>query len=210
VNNSSVLFDSGSRGLQWATMQRHCSVCHAPGHNARTCPNKSQDSRVDSAKDEPAPLRVCSRCHKPGHNVRTCPQDTLEPAVVSEFAVGARPAHLCSQCGKAGHNVRTCPSAAELSEEKGKQPARSADEAVRGTSDSEDDEETLVYPRTGASKARCLGVVDLSGELVCNVVGTSVDHAGWLRFWEAHTKHEYPERCRAKDCERTASRTGGH
>jgi hypothetical protein len=69
----------------------------------------------------------------------------------------------------------------------------------------EEDEETSV----GASSTRCLDVVTLdTGVYVLGVNGSSVDKAAWKAFWIKHTKQEYPNKCRAKDCEMTATCTG--
>lgn len=74
-----------------------------------------------------------------------------------------------------------------------------------GKEEEEDDDETSV----GAASTRCLDVVTLdTGVYVLGVNGSSVDKAAWKTFWIKHAKQEYPDKCRAKDCEKNATCTG--
>ena len=41
-----------------------CSICHMPGHNARTCPCAGISETVKCK---------CSHCHQIGHSIRKCP-----------------------------------------------------------------------------------------------------------------------------------------
>jgi hypothetical protein len=44
---------------------------------------------------------------------------------------------------------------------------------------------------------------------VRNVEGSSLDKKNWKKYWLKHTKEEeYPNTCRAKDCEKKAKATG--
>lgn len=43
---------------------------------------------------------------------------------------------------------------------------------------------------------------------VRNVEGSSTDKKNWKKYWIKHTKDEYPETCRAKDCVKKATATG--
>lgn len=100
-------------------------------------------------------------------------------------------------------------------------PARSNDEedmteeevdkhqgSVRADSFPKAIEDTTVSK--GASTERVVAIVKIDNNFwVCNVSGSSVDHAGWAKFWIKHTgRDRQPRRCQIKDCERDVEATG--
>jgi len=49
---------------------RRCGWCYQTGHNKRTCPKRSPESKARCAKS--ASKRRCGWCYETGHNLRTC------------------------------------------------------------------------------------------------------------------------------------------
>jgi len=49
---------------------RHCGYCYKTGHNKRTCPSRSDESKARGANS--ASKRRCGWCYNTGHNLRTC------------------------------------------------------------------------------------------------------------------------------------------
>ena len=61
----------------------------------------------------------------------------------------------------------------------------------------------------GGSAERVVDIVKIDNKFyVCNVPGSSEDHAKWKPFWEKHTGRKQPASCQIKDCVKKVKATG--